>query len=639
MISKSLLKEFVNQADLKKSDASDAGKNDVKPVNDVNFSLMRNAINSDGQVSGSDVANYLEKAHKLNDEVETVLYGLETDDGKVVKVYVGVTDADKFEVEMKKMLGMQDDIEEAINQLAMKFDIVDVVWPKEDGEVEDSDEEDDLDLDSETNMGGADEDDNDMEVIASSEPTDDEPSEEEPSDDEEEEPSDEEEEPSNDEEEEPSDDEEEELKPKKKADSDKLKTLGKNMKMKEGKLQPGWYVTDKNDKTIAGPVEEAEAKRICKEKGGDAKGFITVNISDYDARRANETQGDNMTIGNKFLKRVLAEQTIAEAAKEDNDGIMDGFDIPLDAQQRVLAAEMKGKLPKQIIALFSMIGIPGIKLKSAGAYETVDEASQMLRTNASVRRAFVDFYKAYATASGLAIEKEPMTEAKMKRGNYLQKMLETVLVELGLPESLVVTTGPGMVGTALFRASKMIEDSADLKMKLRMLAIRMGIKPSDAMSPFDDKAVVEAMGQDPAAKKIFDKIKGTPNLKMGSLEKMVASYLGMVSKTEEHLPMLTAEVATMLQKAGLMEVAAARTDMAGNVNLGQNQDAKAVAMLLNALGLNNLISAMDSMAEKRNGGYKLPDANMRPAVIALARKLMAAKPAAEPTTAPTQPAK
>ena len=414
------------------------------------------------------------------------------------------------------------------------------------------------------------------------------------------------------------------------------------MKVKEGKLQPGWYVTDKNDNTVAGPVEEAEAKRICKEKGGEAKGFITAYISDYDARRANETQGDNMTIGNKFLKRVLAEQTIAEAATEDHDGIMDGFDIPLDAQQRVLAAELKGKLPKQIIALFSMIGIPGIKLKSAGAYETVDEASQMLRTNASVRRAFVDFYKAYATVGGHAIEKEPMTEAKMKRGNYLQKQLETVLVKLGLPESLVVTTGPGMVGTALFRASKTIEDAADLKMKLRMLAIRMGIKPSDAMSPFgdEDEAVVEAIGQDPAAKKIFDKIKGTPNLKIGSLKKMVAGYLDMVGKTEKHLPMLTAEVAEMLEDAGLMEVQAAVTDRAGNVNLGQNQDAKAVAMLLNALGLNALISSMDSMAEKRNGGYKLPAEGMRPSVISLARKIMmAAKPAAEPAAAPTQPAK
>jgi hypothetical protein len=134
----SLLKEFTGipmgqQPDLKKSDSSDAGKTDVagkvKP-NDITFSLMRNTINSDGEVTGSDVADYLERAAELNDEVDTVPFGLETDDGDVVKVYVNAAEAEKFEEEMKKLLGIEDDVEEAINKLAQKFDIVDVVWPK-----------------------------------------------------------------------------------------------------------------------------------------------------------------------------------------------------------------------------------------------------------------------------------------------------------------------------------------------------------------------------------------------------------------------------------------------------------------------------------------------------------------------------
>lgn len=135
----SLLKEFagvpvVQKPDLKKSDSSDAGKNDVVDKarqNDVSFSLMRNTINSDGEVTGSDVANYLERAAELNDEVDTVPFGLETDDGDIVKVYVNAEEADKFEEAMKKMLGIEDDIEEAINNLAQEFDIVDVVWPKD----------------------------------------------------------------------------------------------------------------------------------------------------------------------------------------------------------------------------------------------------------------------------------------------------------------------------------------------------------------------------------------------------------------------------------------------------------------------------------------------------------------------------
>jgi FAD/FMN-containing dehydrogenase len=147
----SLLKEFSGQStktlDLKKSDSSDAGKTDVTnkvKADDIGFSLMRNTINSDGQVTGSDVADYLERAAELNDEVDTVPFGLETDDGDIVKVYVNAEQADKFEEAMKKLLGVEDDIEEAINKLALEFDIVDVVWPKQ--KVDDVEGSDELDL-------------------------------------------------------------------------------------------------------------------------------------------------------------------------------------------------------------------------------------------------------------------------------------------------------------------------------------------------------------------------------------------------------------------------------------------------------------------------------------------------------------
>jgi hypothetical protein len=133
----SLLKEFSgipmpSKPDLKKSDSSDAGAADVANKNDVSFSMMRNTINSDGEITGSDVADYLERAGELNDEIDTVPFGLETDDGDVVKVYVNAEQADAFEEEMKNVLGIEDDVEEAINKLAQKFDIVDVVWPDTD---------------------------------------------------------------------------------------------------------------------------------------------------------------------------------------------------------------------------------------------------------------------------------------------------------------------------------------------------------------------------------------------------------------------------------------------------------------------------------------------------------------------------
>lgn len=156
--------ELFAQASLKKSDATDAGKTDIEnkavSQNDVQFNLMRNIINTNGNVSGSDITNYIERAEELNDEVDTIPFGLETDDGQIVKVYVNVTQADKFEAAMKNMLGIEDDIEEAINRLTTEFDIVDVVWP-----ITPEDDED-LDIDDSSNFDNEDDDYDDYDVIA-----------------------------------------------------------------------------------------------------------------------------------------------------------------------------------------------------------------------------------------------------------------------------------------------------------------------------------------------------------------------------------------------------------------------------------------------------------------------------------------
>ena len=190
----SLLKEFASgdfQQDLKNADSNAAGKNDLtsKPV-DVKFNLMRNMINTNGTVTGSTVNDYLERAHDLNDEVDTVGFAIETDNGDLIKVYVNAQQADEFEEECSKLLGLDDDSEAAINTLAQKFDIIDVVWPQDpnagvDGEVETEDPydsvsiDDDLssfmdDEDNASNTGNSEMADVDSEDLENALPTDDE---------------------------------------------------------------------------------------------------------------------------------------------------------------------------------------------------------------------------------------------------------------------------------------------------------------------------------------------------------------------------------------------------------------------------------------------------------------------------------
>ena len=133
------ISSLIQEADDNSADLNKDGKAGNKKIGDLGFSLIKNMINTDNSVTGTDVTNYLQKADDINDEVDTVVFGLETDTGEVVKVYVAVPDADAFEKAMSEKLGTEDDIEDVIAELAQDFDIVDVEWPE--GDDEDEDEE------------------------------------------------------------------------------------------------------------------------------------------------------------------------------------------------------------------------------------------------------------------------------------------------------------------------------------------------------------------------------------------------------------------------------------------------------------------------------------------------------------------
>ena len=432
----SMLKEFSKPpvVDLKNSDATDAGNKDVsskaKSSQDISFSLMRNTINADGKVSGSNIANYLERAAELNDEVDTVCFGLETSDGDIVKVYVNSEQADAFSEALKNLLGIEDDIEEAVNRLATEFDIIDVVWPVSMQDDEDGDGEPDPDADlsiDDASLGNEeDEDDDDMDVIAALDGD------------------------LPDEDSEDEDDEDTEKKKRKKA-------------------LPASKDVEEDDDSVEESTEQTTPEK-------------------------------NMTIGSKFLNRVLAEA-------QDKDGVKDGFNIALDSQARALASKMKRPYEKKLVAFLFMVGVTGRYLNTTEIEGSISDASDMLRKRISVRRAFDTFYSALAGAKGFTIPKdeaaESLDEAAKKRGGFVQKLFEGVLTKLGLPESMVVTTGPAAVGTGIFRTSQLIEQNSDLEQSLRMLAARLGVKAADdVMGEELDEAI--DVGNDDFSQQVID---------------------------------------------------------------------------------------------------------------------------------------
>lgn len=128
IISRDVKEDWAHVKDMKfATDVDDS----ARAQNDIEFNQLRNNVNMGDDITQMDVNKYLDKAHDLNDEVDTVTYGMEMSDGSIVKVYVNAEQAEEFETAVAQLLGQEDDIEEVIDTLANKFDIVDVEWPKQ----------------------------------------------------------------------------------------------------------------------------------------------------------------------------------------------------------------------------------------------------------------------------------------------------------------------------------------------------------------------------------------------------------------------------------------------------------------------------------------------------------------------------
>jgi hypothetical protein len=568
-----LLQEFSRgdtQADLKSSDQTDAGRNDMaaKPV-DIRFSLMRNMINKDGGVTGSDVNDYLERAHDLNNEVDTVGFAVETDEGDFIKIYVNATQADEFEQELSKILGLDDDSEAAINQLAQKFDIVDVVWPTdaegnpEDGHAKSGDDvniDDDLssflnDTEADQTAAPEEEPETDPDAIGDSEddelsvlPADDEGDTDDASDakppkktksslmkDVDAEASDEDAPPEDDaagtsgteDETPPSEDDDaasggsgpeeidtdsdaggsapedeeetdEDGKPKKKKKADKpedkktdsekevteeglkvsrLAALAENIRDEvhahvsnvAARGNSGRYVID--CLMTGGTLGRREYQY---QEEGTVKYFDTIEeadkfASELHARRNHtlarasytftprlieqaDTQEDNMSIGSKFLERL-------------NEA--DAEEVSVDTAWKGVRNQLKRPYEKKIVELFSMLGVPGrYAIREEGLIEAIRGAADVIRRPGRKQSSFNNFYDALKASA---------TVAEKKRGGRLQKVLETVMVSLGFPESLVTTEGGSPLGTTLARAANKIEASNTLEPSLIALAKALGI--------------------------------------------------------------------------------------------------------------------------------------------------------------------
>ena len=90
-----------------------------------------------------------------DDDLDAQCFGLEMEDGKVVKVYVKQEDAENFEKAMSEKLGETDDLKTAIEELEKDFEILKVVWPDEDQEDDEESDDDEEDEDGSESLNGS----------------------------------------------------------------------------------------------------------------------------------------------------------------------------------------------------------------------------------------------------------------------------------------------------------------------------------------------------------------------------------------------------------------------------------------------------------------------------------------------------
>lgn len=478
----SLLKSFITEApqrgstqnDIKAAGDSDAGKYDVvdraTQTGDVAFSAMRNAINASGDVTSGDVAHYINRAEELNDEVDTVPFGLETDTGEIVKVYVNAAQADEFEEAMKNVLGLEDDIEEAINRLTTKFDIIDVVWP--DGfdsagesvpqpEVStDIPDEAEPAPDLPDESGGFDDSiagfqyvgvdpdgsENPGEIGAEGDGF------------------------AND-----------SLNPEEAEAEDESDAEGSDkLDPEEDEMEP--VLDDDGNPVLDDDGNPKMKKKKKKKKKADADSEDDADDKPDDESKTKQEESQSMSIGNRFARR---QTSLMEA----------GDEMDLDTHQKSLESKLTRPTEKRIVELAAALGIPGKFIDTAEGIEGIRAGADELRQGVSARHAFDKFYAALVGDAQGEVEEERnvdptdnnpdqvLDEAELSSATA--KLLAAVIIALGVPAN-IVNGGPQAVHTAMQKAAVKVEQDKHLKTSLQALARRMKVSVKDLDDLGDD---------------------------------------------------------------------------------------------------------------------------------------------------------
>jgi hypothetical protein len=185
-----------------------------------------------------------------------------------------------------------------------------------------------------------------------------------------------------------------------------------------------------------------------------------------------------MTIGKKFLERVLNEA-------KDVDGFKDNFDITTMPSTSPALANLPMPLARQVVQLYHLMGVSveTLEMRPKAVREAAMTVADELRTNRPLRLAAQRLFTALATAKGFArSEKAEVSEAAdvMKNkvevnliGSRVVKQIEAVLAALKLPSG-ILSRSMKRDAQSLMDTAAMIQKGA-IRSKFMMLASELGV--------------------------------------------------------------------------------------------------------------------------------------------------------------------
>lgn len=190
-----------------------------------------------------------------------------------------------------------------------------------------------------------------------------------------------------------------------------------------------------------------------------------------------------MTIGKKFLERVLNESKLDEA-KKDVDGFKDAFDITSLPATSPAMASLPMPMARQVVQLYHLLGVSveTLEMRPKAVKEAAMEVADQMRTNRPLRLAAQRLFTALATAKGFARKEEEMMEATASMtpekdvqlvGSTIVKQIEALLAALKLPA--------GVLQRAMRRDQRSLMDTAEMirtgavRAKFAMLASELGV--------------------------------------------------------------------------------------------------------------------------------------------------------------------